>query len=157
MGEAVIKPDRQQKQTRLWLNVLRLHGLIFADLNRQLLDETGLSLAKFDAMAQLARQPDGLSMGQLSGALKVTNGNVSGLVNRLIKDGMVAKAMSAEDRRSFSAKLTDIGQRTFERAREAHNRILADQLSGISDNELDASSTTLRNLLEAVQVNLNND
>ena len=94
MVEANTTMDRQRTQTRLWLNVLRLHGLVFSDLNKRMLEETGLSLAKFDAMAQLDRNAEGLSMGQLSGALKVTNGNVSGLVNRLIKDGMVVKAMS---------------------------------------------------------------
>ncbi|AAV97583.1 transcriptional regulator, MarR family (plasmid) [Ruegeria pomeroyi DSS-3] len=151
MGEAATKSDRQQNQTRLWLNILRLHGLVFGDLNRQLLDETGLSLAKFDAMAQLARNPDGLSMGKLSGALKVTNGNVSGLVNRLIKDGMVVKAMSADDRRSFSAKLTDAGLTTFKQASEAHNRILAELLRAVSDQDMVEASAALRGILESMQ------
>lgn len=155
MGEAAIKSDRQQNQTRLWLNILRLHGLVFGDLNRQLLDETGLSLAKFDAMAQLARNPDGLSMGKLSGALKVTNGNVSGLVNRLIKDGMVVKAMSADDRRSFSAKLTDAGLTTFKQASEAHNRILAELLRAVSDQDMVEASAALRGILESMQTSAN--
>lgn len=155
MGEAATKSDRQQNQTRLWLNILRLHGLVFGDLNRQLLDETGLSLAKFDAMAQLARNPDGLSMGKLSGALKVTNGNVSGLVNRLIKDGMVVKAMSADDRRSFSAKLTDAGLTTFKQASEAHNRILAELLRAVSDQDMVEASAALRGILESMQTSAN--
>ncbi|MGB3177722.1 MAG: MarR family transcriptional regulator [Albidovulum sp.] len=157
MGEAATKSDRQQNQTRLWLNILRLHGLVFGDLNRQLLEETGLSLAKFDAMAQLARNPDGLSMGKLSGALKVTNGNVSGLVNRLIKDGMVVKAMSADDRRSFSAKLTDAGLTTFKQVSEAHNRILADLLSAVSDKDMMEASAALRGMLETMQTGANLD
>lgn len=150
MGEFGENSDRQRNQTRLWLNILRLHGLVFADLNRRMLDETGLSLAKFDAMAQLERRPEGLSMGQLSGALKVTNGNVSGLVNRLIKDGMVVKAMSSEDRRSFSAKLTGLGQEKFKQASEAHNRILAALLDGVSDQEMESANLSLRGVLDSI-------
>ncbi len=151
MGKLETSIERQRNQTRLWLNVLRLHGHIFSDLNKRMLDETGLSLAKFDAMAQLARRPDGLSMGQLSGALKVSNGNVSGLVNRLIKDGLVLKVMSPEDRRSFSARLTDAGQERFSQASDAHNRILAALLQQVSDKEMATASSTLRGLLDTLQ------
>lgn len=157
MGEVETSGDRQRNRTRLWLSILRLHGMVFADLNRAMQEETGLSLAKFDAMAQLARRPDGLSMGQLSGALKVTNGNVSGLVNRLIKDGLVVKAMSPEDRRSFSAKLTNLGEEKFEQASEAHNRILARLLQEVSDNDMLAASSALRGLLDTMQPRANLD
>ncbi|TBX14785.1 MarR family winged helix-turn-helix transcriptional regulator [Nioella sediminis] len=148
MGETGKSDARQRNQTRFWLSVLRLHSDIFAELNKRMQDEVGLSLAKFDAMAQLARTPEGISMGQLSSALKVSNGNVSGLVTRLIKDGLVIKAMSTEDRRSFSARLTEIGEQKFLMARDAHNSILADILQQVPDEELTAANTALREILE---------
>lgn len=151
MAETSTSTEKLRHQTRLWLNVLRLHGLVFPILNRRMLEETGLSLAKFDAMAQLARNPDGLSMGRLSDALKVTNGNVSGLVNRLIKDGVVVKVMSTGDRRSFLAKLTDEGQVKFKQASEAHNRLLAAMLSEVSEKEMTEANSTLLGLLKSIQ------
>ena len=95
--------ERQKAETRLWLQVLNVHRLIYDDLNATMLAGAGLSIPKFDALAHLYRYRDGLSMGELSKKMKVSNGNVSGLVARLQKDGYVDRKNAATDRRSFLA------------------------------------------------------
>ena len=69
-----------QQETRVWLQVLSLHGTVFSSLNGVLGAKLRLSVAKFDVLAQLYRYPDGLPLGQLSRNLKVSGGNITGLV-----------------------------------------------------------------------------
>ena len=144
--------DRRTCEIRFWLSILRVHNTIFPELNRSLRDNAGVGLAKFDVLAQLMRHPDGISMGDLSTAMKVTNGNVSGLVNRLIKDGLVSKEMSTTDRRSFSAKLTDAGRETFQSAMKFHEVTLAELMADIEIDTLIEATEPLRNLSEKLKL-----
>lgn len=135
---------RRRDEVRLWLYVLEVYGEIFDELNRSLKAQAGISLTKYDALAQLYRFPDGLSMSALSTALKVTNGNVSGLVSRLVKDGLAEKRMSDTDRRSFSALMTPEGRSTFEHAIRVHDSILSKHLSRLNSEELGTAVQALR-------------
>ncbi|MCX7560592.1 MarR family transcriptional regulator [Sulfitobacter sp. F26204] len=131
---------------RFWLSLLRVHNTIFPELNRNLRENAGIGLAKVDLLAQLARHRDGISMSDLSTALKVTNGNVSGLVNRLVKDGLVRKEMSTSDRRSFTAKLTNEGLETFQAAMEIHQVTLAKLMADVEKDVVIEATEPLRKL-----------
>lgn len=144
--------DQRTREMRFWLSILRVHNTIFPELNKSLRDNAGIGLAKFDVLAQLARRPEGISMGDLSTALKVTNGNVSGLVNRLIKDGLVSKEMSATDRRSFRAKLTAKGSETFQKALKFHEVTLAELMADVGIDALIDATEPLRNLSEKLKL-----
>lgn len=133
-------------ETRLWLQLLSLHGDIFASLNALLNSEFGLSLAKFDVLAQLDRDRNGLALGQLSQNLKVSGGNVSGLVQRLLADDLISKEMSSEDRRSFIVRLTPKGEALFRKAADMHKRHLSQRLENVSPQELDTALSVLRSL-----------
>ena len=87
-----------------------------------------------------------ISMGALSGALKVSNGNVSGMVNRLIRDDLVRKDMQVDDRRSFKAQLTEKGVQRFEHALKVHQATLSKIFSEISQADLEAASAMLRQI-----------
>ncbi|GKQ49696.1 MarR family winged helix-turn-helix transcriptional regulator [Bradyrhizobium sp. Ce-3] len=135
-----------QIETRLWLQLLSLHGELFASLNSMLSSEFGLSLAKFDVLAQLDRYRDGLALGQLSQNLKVSGGNVSGLVQRLLADDLISKQMSSEDRRSFIVRLTPKGEALFRKAADVHKRQLSERLENIPAQELETALSVLRSL-----------
>ncbi|PDT76939.1 MarR family transcriptional regulator [Bradyrhizobium sp. C9] len=135
-----------QIETRLWLQLLSLHGELFASLNSMLSSEFGLSLAKFDVLAQLDRYPHGMALGQLSQNLKVSGGNVSGLVQRLLADDLISKEMSSEDRRSFIVRLTPKGEALFRKAADVHKRHLSERLESIPAPELEAALSVLRSL-----------
>lgn len=141
-----IVPVLGQVETRLWLQLLSLHGEIFASLNAVLSSEFALSLAKFDALAQLDRYPDGMALGQLSQNLKVSGGNVSGLVQRLLADDLISKAMSSEDRRSFIVRLTPKGATLFRKAADVHKKHLSKRLENVPARELDTALSVLKSL-----------
>ncbi|WP_201772327.1 MarR family transcriptional regulator [Hoeflea sp. BAL378] len=135
---------RQKAETRFWLQVLNVNKLIYGDLNSALNDHFGLSVAKFDVLAQLHRHPEGVPMGELSRSLKVSNGNVSGLVSRLRKDGLVDRLATKADRRSFRASLTEKGRKVFEEAIKLHRQVVSEKLQNVSLSDIDAVTSGLR-------------
>jgi len=139
-------PRHQRLEKRVWLRMLSLQGEIFGRLNRALSAACGLSLAKFDVLAQLDRYPDGLSLGNLSQNLKVTGGNVSGLVQRLVADGFITREMSSTDRRSFVVRMTPEGKAVFDRACLAHQAELDTCFAAVPAEELDEALRVLNAL-----------
>jgi DNA-binding MarR family transcriptional regulator len=144
-------PVLGQQETRLWLQILSLHGDIFSSLNAVLNTEFGLSVAKFDVLAQLDRCKEGLALGQLSQNLKVSGGNVSGLVQRLLADALISKEMSREDRRSFIVRLTPKGEALFKKAVVVHKKHLGKRFEKVSAQELEHAFTVLRSLVREVR------
>jgi DNA-binding MarR family transcriptional regulator len=135
-----------QQETRVWLQVLSLHGTVFSSLNGVLGAQLGLSVAKFDVLAQLYRYPDGLPLGQLSRNLKVSGGNITGLVQRLLADALITKSISSEDRRSFIVRLTPKGKTLFQKAIAVHEKHLRECFENVSVRELNEALSVLRSL-----------
>ncbi|WP_051312476.1 MarR family winged helix-turn-helix transcriptional regulator [Pseudodonghicola xiamenensis] len=144
--------EREMAEARFWFQVLRLRRRIFDDLNTALMAGAGLSVAKFDALAQLYRFRDGLSMSELSAKLKVTNGNVSGLIARLQKDGYVAKSIAPGDRRSFRASITKEGLEIFQTALALHREETSRKLRNIPMDEIDSLTNDLDRISKEISI-----
>lgn len=129
--------------TRMWHAVMSLHGALFTRLNRVLNREFGITLAKFDVLAQLYRNPEGLTQSELSRHLKVTDGNTTGLVRRLVGDGLIAREISVQDRRAFIVRLTPQGADIYLEARGRHDALLAEWLEFVGQEQLDTMRETL--------------
>ncbi|TIX32080.1 MAG: winged helix-turn-helix transcriptional regulator, partial [Mesorhizobium sp.] len=67
---------------RLWIRLLRASRTIEAELRERLKTEFNTTLPRFDVMAALYRSPEGMLMSDLSRFLLVSNGNVTGIVDR---------------------------------------------------------------------------
>src|SRR3954470_11759490 len=98
-------------------------------LRRGLRDEFGTTLARFDVMAALGRAPEGLSMGELSRRLMVTNGNTTMVVGALEKEGRVRRSVSPSDRRCVTVELTESGREAFSRMAAVHAEWVSELLS----------------------------
>ena len=77
-----------RSSVRLWLRLLSCTMAIEKDVQRRFAAR-GATLARFDVLAALDRHRQGMTMGALSRALLVSNGNVTQLVQKLAKDGLV--------------------------------------------------------------------
>lgn len=139
-----IATDQRNLETQVWHAVLEVHGAVFARLNRAMGREFGITLAKFDVLAQLFRSPAGMTQGNLSRHLKVTGGNVTGLVRRMSGEGLVTRHMSPEDRRVFVVQLSERGKETYLAARAQHDALLEDWFHSLADGD---KTETLRILL----------
>jgi DNA-binding MarR family transcriptional regulator len=92
----------------------------------------------------------GLSMGGLSERLMVSNGNVTGLVDRLVTEGLVARLPSPEDRRQSRVKLTAAGKRAFDEMTPQHERWVDDLLAGMSRGDMAQLLELLAKLKQSV-------
>ncbi|QWK81603.1 MarR family winged helix-turn-helix transcriptional regulator [Ochrobactrum sp. BTU1] len=128
----VTEVDEGEKQElRLWLRMLATTRLISQEIRRRLRNEFGVTLPQFDILAQLYREPDGLRLGELSRRAMVTNGNITGLVERLESDGLVRRETPGADRRVTVARLTDSGQTVFAKMASVHESWLRDLMAEV--------------------------
>jgi len=118
---------------RLWLRLLACSTDIETEIRRRLRANFGMTLARFDYLAQLHRHPDGLRMSALSRFLMVTGGNVTGLTDELEKDGLVQRDAEPGDRRSYRLALTPKGRKAFEKIASEHERWVIELFAGLDD------------------------
>ena len=120
---------------RLWLRLLACSTDIETEIRKRLRTQFGITLARFDYLAQLHRHTDGLRMSALSRYLMVTGGNVTGLTDELEKDGMVQRDAEPGDRRSVRVALTPKGRKVFERMASEHEGWVVELFGGVAEAE----------------------
>jgi DNA-binding MarR family transcriptional regulator len=136
------EPDSKAR-LRLWLKLLKLSSGIEGELRRRLRDDHNTTLPRFDVLAALSRHRDGLKMSDLSGYLKVSNGNVTGIVDRLTEEGLVLRETVPGDRRAQRARLTPKGQKAFNALAAQHESWVDDCLSSLSAEDAAALTALL--------------
>ena len=117
---------------RLWLRLLTCTNLVEAPLRTRLRQQFNGSLPRFDLMAQLDRHPGGLKMRELSRRLMVTGGNVTGLTDRLVAEGLVEKRDDLADGRATTVQLTAEGRRQFRAMARQHESWVVELLGGLN-------------------------
>ena len=118
----------------VWVRLLKAHGLALRQVRRRVPE--GLTLPQFDVLGQLHRRREGMTPGELTRALLVTAGNVTGVVGRLVAVGLVERHPVPEDRRAVRVRLTPRGRRLMRRAIPRHRRDVATLLAGVSPADL---------------------
>ena len=116
---------------KLWLRMLASTTHIEAEIRTRLRERFGISLARFDYMAQLFRHREGLKMRTLSRYMMVTGGNVTGLTDELEGDGLVVREASPDDRRAWIVRLTPKGRRAFDAMAREHERWILEMFAGL--------------------------
>lgn len=126
------KEPATKTRLRLWLKLLKLSREIEGELRENFRTEFESTLPRFDVLAALYRFPKGLRMNELSAVLKVSNGNVTGIVDRLVNDSLVARVAVPGDRRSLCVKLTATGKKVFLEQAIQHEGWVDNLLSSVS-------------------------
>jgi DNA-binding MarR family transcriptional regulator len=145
--------DRESRATvddhralRLWLRLLTCSQLIEREVRRRLRGRFATTLPRFDLLSQLERNPQGLKMSELSRLLMVTGGNVTGIVDQLVKERLVERVDDAADRRAWRVRLTRAGGKAFHEMARAHEAWVAGLLEGLTRKESDALMQLLARL-----------
>ena len=118
----------------VWVRLLKAHGLVLRQVRRRVPE--GLTLPQFDVLVQLHRSDEGMSPGELTRALLVTAGNVTGIVGRLVAMDLAERRPVPEDRRAVRVRLTARGRRLMRRAIPRHRRDVAALFAGVSPADL---------------------
>lgn len=127
--------DDHHQALKLWLRLLACTTRVEGVVRNRLRSEFATTLPRFDLLAQLEREPDGLTMGELSQRLMVTGGNITGITDQLEAEGLVRRAPHPTDRRAFAVQLTTSGRRQFRRMAAVHEQWVVELLSGWNAEE----------------------
>ena len=122
-------PSASKQRLRWWLRLLRASRAIESELRDRLRRTFGITLPQFDVMAALARAPEGMTMTELSRVLMVSNGNSTGIIERLVADGFVAREAIPGDRRGVRVRLTAEGSARFANMADVHEGWVDELLS----------------------------
>jgi DNA-binding MarR family transcriptional regulator len=144
-------PHAHKSELRLWLRLLTCTNLIEAAVRKRLAEQFDTTPPRFDLLAQLERAPDGMTLGDLSKRMMVTNGNVTGLVGRLVQTGHIRRTSMPNDRRVQIVKLTSKGQAHFNRIATAHEDWIAEYFALLPSKEIDGLIEALGKLKKSVK------
>jgi DNA-binding MarR family transcriptional regulator len=149
--EANVARPVSKQRLRLWLRLLRSSRAIEARLRERLRTKFAITLPQFDVMAALARRESGMTMTELSRHLMVSNGNVTGIIDRLVGEKLVLRQAPANDRRSYIVRLTPKGASQFSAIAKAHEGWIDELLVEIDAAEAESIIQQLDGLVRRVR------
>lgn len=135
---------------RVWLRLLACSNQIETEVRKRLRQRFGITLSRFDYLAQLHRHPQGMRMNALSRYLMVTGGNVTGLTDELEKAGLVEREPAPEDRRAVRLRLTAAGRRAFDQMAREHEAWILELTRGMRAADLQALLGLLGTLRQTI-------
>ncbi|MGI3171071.1 MarR family winged helix-turn-helix transcriptional regulator [Pseudooceanicola sp. C21-150M6] len=118
---------------RLWLQMLKAVRHVEGVLRERLRSGYDTTLPRFDVLAALHARPVGMKMSELSQHLIVSNGNVTGVVDRLVADGLAERHSLASDRRAIVVQITDKGRALMDDMAAAHLTWINEMFGAISE------------------------
>lgn len=142
--------DPGTRKLGLWLRLITNSTLIEKEIRALFRSEFGVTLPRFDLMSALYREQGGLTMGELSKRLLVSNGNVTGIVERLQKEGLVERWILPTDRRIYSVGLTRQGRNDFRKMASRHKDWIGDILQELREDDLTPMITMMDHLRETL-------
>jgi DNA-binding MarR family transcriptional regulator len=126
---ALDQPQDEARLIEIWRELLDRHARTTSALERSL-HEHGLGVSEYEVLERLATgEKEERRMQELAEAVHLSQSALSRVVARLEADGLVTRAMCAEDRRGIFACLTDAGRERYAAARPAHRAVLAEALA----------------------------
>jgi DNA-binding MarR family transcriptional regulator len=145
------RPDDHKTELRLWLRLLTCTTLIENEVRRRLRDQFGITLPRFDLLAQLDRASSGMTLGELSQRMMVSNGNITGLVDRLCEQGLIVRRPSPSDRRVQIVSLTIEGQKFFRAMARANAEWVGEIFASLSARDIEALMPLLAKTKESAR------
>ena len=132
------RPHDHKAELRLWLRLFTCKTLIEGEVRRRLRETFDVTFPRFDLLAQLDRAPNGMTLGELSGRMMVSNGNVTGLVERLTAQGLIDRRPSPKDRRVQIVRLTAEGRRFFRAMARTNGDWIGEILADLSSSDIES-------------------
>lgn len=140
---------REREAVSVWLRLLKVQALLEREVRRAI--GGGFTLPQFDVLNQLARQPDGMTFVDLSRQLLVTAGNLTGIVDRLERDGLVLREPHPADRRAYRLTLTARGEKAVAEAVPLHHAAITRLLGTLPARDLERLRDLLGRLRDGLE------
>jgi DNA-binding MarR family transcriptional regulator len=142
------------EKAQLIQRVIELQRKVNRMLRRQVPDawmELSLTLAQLKSLFFISNEGS-TNVGKLAAALSVTSANVTGIVDRLVKQGLVTRRENPEDRRMLLLQVTDKGRALITDLRERQTSRLSEILDYLGPDELSTLAQGLSSLLKACEL-----
>jgi DNA-binding MarR family transcriptional regulator len=138
------------EEQRAWRGLLRMTSQLNARMNRQLLQDYGVSLADYDVLVVLSEAPEGrLRVFEVADALAWEQSRVSHQLARMQRRGLIAREDCASDGRGALAVLTEAGRAAIERAAPAHVETVRQLVfDGLTHDQLTALTEVTTRVLD---------
>ena len=136
---------------RLWLKLLKASNLVEDNIRRRLRVDCHWTLPRFDVMSALARSENGLKMSEISALLRVSNGNITGIVDKLTAEGLALRVAVPGDRRANLVRLTPKGHTVFAEHAAAHETWIDDLLDGLDRDDIEGMVVRLDHLNQSLE------
>jgi DNA-binding MarR family transcriptional regulator len=140
-----------KQRLRLWLRLLRSSRAIEARLRGRLRMNYAITLSQFDVMATLARHENGMTMTELSRRLIMSNGNVTGIIDRLAAEKLVMREAPPSDRRTYIVRLTPKGASQFSAIAKSHESWIDELLVEIGAAQAESLIEQLDGLVSRIR------
>lgn len=140
-----------KQSLRVWLRMLRATTIIEKRIRGYLKTEFDSTLPRFDVLSALDRETAPITMSQLTDHLLVSNGNLTGLVGRLVEDGLISREIDPDDRRVQHVMLTAEGRAAFREMATSHEALVDSLFAAMSDEDMATLldlTTTLNSALQ---------
>ena len=149
--ECVEQARTSKQRLRLWLSLLRATRHIESAVREEMRLGFATTLPRFDVLAALDRNRNGMLMSELSHWLMVSNGNVTGIVERLVKDGHVERRRVAGDKRATRVRLTPAGIDAFATMAARHEQWVDHLLCDVNASEAEEAIQILARIRKGRQ------
>lgn len=149
--------QRSKESIRTWLRLLSCETLIEQNIRSKFRENFKVTLPQFDVLSELEHAADKLTMSQLSKELMVSNGNITGVVDRLEKNGLVKRTRPDHDRRIQFIELTDTGASEFKHMARHHERWLEELFAEVSVEDMNGLQQLLLTMRESVSTATSSD
>jgi DNA-binding MarR family transcriptional regulator len=137
---------------RAWASIVRTHARLIPVLDREMQRTTGLPLAWYDVLLELATAGGRLRMSELGERVVLSRTRVSRIVDELERAGLVAREPNPEDGRSSYAALTAEGKRRYRESGRVYRAGIQRELGErVDPRALRTIAQTLEGLLEDSQ------
>jgi DNA-binding MarR family transcriptional regulator len=147
-GQLVEESLPGRRGERAWRGLLAAHATLVRQLDTDLTQDTGLRLADFDVLAQLAAAGGELRMTELAARTLISRSGLTRRVARLVDDGLVRRANATEDGRGVVVALTEAGVARLTETVPVHLRGVSKLfVERLDDQELAVLETALKRVV----------
>ena len=140
-----------KERLRLWLKLLKASSLIEDEIRRRLRAEFKSTLPRFDVMSALERAPEGLKMSEISKRLRVSNGNITGIVDKLTEEGLALRVSFPGDRRANLIHFSPTGKRVFAEHAKMHEAWINEILAELNKDDIEGMILRLDHLTKSLE------
>lgn len=140
-----------KERLRLWLKLLKSSSMIEDEVRRRLRRDFNSTLPRFDVMSALSRVPEGMKMSEISRMLRVSNGNITGIVDKLTEEGLALRVAVPGDRRANLVRLTPKGQSVFAEHAAMHEAWIDELLGGLDQDDIEGMILRLDHLSHSLE------